>query len=116
MKIEIRDVGSVSVLDLHGKFAGRECYQLFHDAVDRLLDQGKRHVVVNLAAVPWVDTAGVGALMAGYYAFIRQGGRMKFANLTSRVDDVFFTLDLRHILEVYDSETEAMAAFTLNEA
>lgn len=113
MKVEIRNVGPVTVLDLHGKFAGRECYERFHDAVDRVLDQGRLHVVVNLAAVPWADTAGVGALMAGYYAFVRQGGKMKFAHLTPRVDDVFFTLDLRHILEVYDTEAQALASFSM---
>ena len=115
MKIECRDIGRVSVLDLHGKFTGRDCAALLHDALDDLLDKQRLFVVLNLEFVPWVDTAGVGALMGGYYAFVRRGGQIRFANLTPRVDDVFFTLDLRYILEVYDSEKEAMASFTLPE-
>lgn len=111
MKIHRRDVSTVTVLDLHGKLTGQESYALFHEMLERLLDEGRFSVVLNLEAVPWVESSGVAALIGGYFTFVRRGGRIRFTGLNPRVDEVFFTIDLRNILDVYDSESDAVASF-----
>jgi anti-sigma B factor antagonist len=113
MRIDTKRAGRVVVLHLHGKMAGPDEYALLHDRLDELALQSNLDVIVNMEDVPWIDSTGVGALVRAFFVFRRCGGRLKFTGLNPRVDEVFFTIDLRNIFEVYDSEADAIAAFSL---
>jgi anti-sigma B factor antagonist len=111
MKLESTHVGQVVVLHLHGKMVGPDEYVNLHDSLDEFALQSRMNVVIDMTNVPFIDSTGVGALMRALFAFRRRGGRLKFCGLNKRVDDVFYTIDLRNIFHVYDTQLDAVSAF-----
>src|SRR5207302_3795482 len=85
MQIEERAVGDVVVLDLKGKITLGEGDELLKDKVNSLVNQGHKKIVLNLAGVPYIDSAGLGEIMRTYTTVSRQGGSLKLLNLTKRI-------------------------------
>src|SRR6201989_1153571 len=112
MQIEQRAVGDVTVLDLKGRVTLGEGDELLKDKVNSLLNQGKKKLVLNLADVPYVDSAGLGALVRTYTTVSRQGGGLKLLNLTKRIMDLLSITKLLTVFEVFESEGEAVRSFS----
>jgi anti-sigma B factor antagonist len=111
MQIEERFVGDVIVLDLKGKVTLGEGDELLKDKINSLLQQGYRKIVLNLAEVPYVDSAGLGEIVRTYTTVSRQGGSLKLLNLTKRITDLLSITKLLTVFETFDSETEAIRSF-----
>ena len=88
MQIEERAVGDVVVLDLKGRITLGEGDQLLKDKVNSLVNQGRKRMVLNLACVPYIDSAGLGEIVGSYTTVSRQGGRLKLLNLTKKITDL----------------------------
>ena len=88
MQIEERAVGDVVVLDLKGKMTLGEGDELLKDKVNSLVNQGRKKIVLNLADVPYIDSAGLGEIVRTYTTVSRQGGSLKLLNLTKRITDL----------------------------
>jgi anti-sigma B factor antagonist len=112
MDIEERAVGDVVVLDLKGRITLGEGDQLLKDKVNSLINQGRRKIVLNLAAVPYVDSAGLGEIVGTYTTVSRQGGSLKLANLTKKITDLLAITKLLTVFETFDSENEAVRSFS----
>jgi anti-sigma B factor antagonist len=111
MEIRERAVGSVTILDLNGKFVRGDGDSLLKDKVNSLLVQGRRHVLLNLGGVSYIDSTGLGEIVASYAAVGRQGGQIKLLNLTRRVQDLLAIAKLLTVFESFDSEAEAIKSF-----
>ena len=79
MQIAERETGTVTVLDLSGKITLGEGDTQLKDKLHSLLHQGKKNVLLNLAEVNYVDSAGLGALVSAYTTVTREGGSLKLA-------------------------------------
>ena len=112
MQIDERSIGDVVVLDVSGKIVLGEATELLKDKVNSLVNQGQKKLLLNLAGVSYMDSAGLGMMMAAYATAMRQGGSLKLLNLTKRITDLLFITKLLMIFETFDSETEALASFT----
>jgi anti-sigma B factor antagonist len=112
MQIEERAVGDVVVLDLKGKVTLGEGDELLKDKVNSLVNQGHRKIVLNLADVPYVDSAGLGEIVRTYTTVSRQGGSMKLLNLTKRITDLLSITKLLTVFDTYDSEADAVRSFS----
>jgi anti-sigma B factor antagonist len=112
MQIEERAVGDVVVLDLKGKITLGEGDELLKDKVNSLLNQGHRKIVLNLAGVPYIDSAGLGEIVRTYTTVSRQGGSLKLLNLTKRITDLLAITKLLTVFETFDSEGEAVRSFS----
>lgn len=112
MKIEERSIGDVVILDLKGKITLGEGDELLKDKVNSLVNQGKKKVVLNLAEVPYIDSAGLGEVVRTYTTVSRQGGNLKLLNLTKRITDLLSITKLLTVFETYDSEDEAVRSFS----
>ena len=112
MKIEERNVGDVVVLDLKGKITLGEGDELLKDKVNSLVNQGSKKIVLNLAEVPYIDSAGLGEVVRTYTTVSRQGGSLKLLNLTKRISDLLSITKLLTVFETYDSENEAVQSFS----
>jgi len=88
MKIVERQVGDVVLLDLHGKILIGEGDDDLREAVTRLADGGKTKILLNLADVPYVDSAGLGEIVRTYTTVSRKGGKLKLLNLTRKIQDL----------------------------
>jgi anti-sigma B factor antagonist len=111
MKIVERQVEDVTILDLHGKIIIGEGDDALRDAVTRLVDGGRTKLLLNLADVPYVDSAGLGEIVRCYTTVSRKGGRLKLVNLTKKIQDLLAITKLLTVFETYDSEDEAVRSF-----
>ena len=112
MQIEERAVGDVMVLDLKGKVTLGEGDELLKDKVNSLVNQGQKKIILNLAGVPYIDSAGLGEIVRTYTTVSRQGGSLKLLNLTKRITDLLSITKLLTVFETYDSENEAIRSFS----
>ena len=112
MQIDERSIGDVLVLDIKGRITLGEGDELLKDKVNSLLNQGTKKIVLNLAEVPYVDSAGLGEIVRTYTTVSRQGGSLKLLNLTKRITDLLAITKLLTVFEVYESETDAVQSFS----
>lgn len=111
MQIDERTVGEVLILDVNGRITLGEGDEILKDKVNSLLNQGKKKIILNLADVPYVDSAGLGAIVRTYTTVSRQGGSLKLLNLTKRITDLLSITKLLTVFETYDSESDAVQSF-----
>ena len=112
MQIDERSVGDVMVLDVKGKVTLGEGDEMLKDKVNSLVNQGHKKIVLNLAEVPYIDSAGLGEIVRTYTTVSRQGGSLKLLNLTKRITDLLSITKLLTVFETYSSETEAIRSFS----
>ena len=112
MQIEERAVGDVVVLDLKGRITLGDGDQLLKDKVNSLVNQGRKGIVLNLAGVPYIDSAGLGEIVGSYTTVSRQGGSLKLLNLTKKITDLLAITKLLTVFETFDSEDEAVRSFS----
>jgi len=112
MQIEERAVGDVTVLDLKGRVTLGEGDELLKDKVNSLINQGRRKLILNLAEVPYVDSAGLGEIVRTYTTVSRQGGSLKLLSLTKRITDLLSITKLLTVFETFDAEDDAVKSFS----
>jgi anti-sigma B factor antagonist len=112
MQIEERASGDVVVLDLKGKITLGEGDELLKDKVNSLVNQGHKKIILNLADVPYIDSAGLGEVVRTYTTVSRQGGSLKLLNLTKRITDLLSITKLLTVFETFESENEAVRSFS----
>ena len=112
MQIAERSVGNVKVLDLSGQITlAKGDDQLLKDKVNSLVHQGNKRILVNLANVTHMDSAGLGELVGAYTTVTKSGGSLKLVNLTKRLHDLLSITKLLTVFDTFDSEPEALKAF-----
>jgi anti-sigma B factor antagonist len=112
MQIAERVVSDVVILDVKGRITLGEGDELLKDKVNTLVNQGKKKIVLNLADVPYVDSAGLGEIVRTYTTVSRQGGSLKLLNLTKRISDLLSITKLLTVFETFDTEKDAIASFS----
>mgnify|MGYP001560599260 CR=1 FL=1 len=112
MDIEERIVNNVTILDLKGKLILGEGDELLRDKINSVLHQGRKHILLNLEGVPYIDSAGLGEVVRTYTTVSRQGGKLKLLNLTKRIQDLLSITKLLTVFETYESEPEALKSFS----
>jgi anti-sigma B factor antagonist len=112
MQIHQRSVGDVTIIDLNGKMTLGEGDELLRDKVNSLIAQGQKKLVLNLAEVPYIDSAGLGEIVRTYTTVSRQGGVLKLLALTKRIQDLLAITKLLTIFETFDTEDEAVKSFS----
>ena len=112
MQIEERAIGDVMVLDLKGKVTLGEGDELLKDKVNSVVNQGHRKILLNLAEVPYLDSAGLGEVVRAYTTVSRQGGNLKLLNLTKRITDLLAITKLLTVFETFDAEGDAVKSFS----
>ena len=84
----------------------------FRDALRNLIVQGHKKILLNLHAVSYIDSSGIGELVAGYTTVTSGGGKLKLLNLTQRVQSPLQSTKLYTVFEVFDDETAGVKSFT----
>ena len=112
MQIAERSVGNVKVLGLSGQITlAKGDDQLLKDKVNSLVHQGNKRILVNLANVTHMDSAGLGELVGAYTTVTKSGGSLKLVNLTKRLEDLLSITKLLTVFDTFDSEPEALKTF-----
>ncbi|HXW13989.1 MAG TPA: STAS domain-containing protein [Terriglobia bacterium] len=111
LNIVEKDVDGVTVLELAGRITLGEGSNLLRTKIKDLLSEGKTRLVLNLADVTYVDSAGLGTLVAGFTSAQNQGADLKLANLTKRFHDQLSITKLVTVFDVYDTVQDAVKSF-----
>jgi anti-sigma B factor antagonist len=111
LKITDRVVDNVAVLDLEGRIVLGEESNAMRERVKQLLAQNKKKIVLNMANVTYIDSAGLGTLVASFHSARTQGATLKLANLGQKFREVLQVTKLLTVFEVHDSEAAAVASF-----
>jgi anti-sigma B factor antagonist len=110
LKLNTRTVDGITVVDCNGRIVFGEESALIRDTVKKLISENNQ-LVLNLAGVSYIDSGGLGTLVALYTTAHNAGGAIKLANLTPRVGDLLQVTKLLTVFEVFDSEQEAIDSF-----
>lgn len=111
MTLKERRVGDVSILDLTGRLVLEDGDALLRNRINELVNEGRIKIVVNLQDVTYVDSCGVGVLIAKYVSVRKKGGDVKLLHLTPRSHRVMEISKLLTVFEIFDSEDRALASF-----
>ena len=111
MKARVRQVGQVAVVDIEGKITIGEGDMVLRDRVVDLLDKGNHAIVLNLEKVTYMDSAGIGELVACYKRAKEKGGTVKLLNPSGKVLDLLTLTKLEEVFETYRQEQEAVGSF-----
>jgi anti-sigma B factor antagonist len=111
LRMTDREVSGVTVLDIEGRIVLGEESNSFRERVKGLLAAGKKKIVLNLANVTYIDSAGLGTLVATFHSARSQGATLKLANLGAKFKEVLQVTKLMTVFDVYDSEAAAIQSF-----
>ena len=123
MAVSVRERDGVSILELQGEFTldagglsrpldlrGRRLSDL-GQTLQQLLDQGRRKIVLDLGGVSFLDSAGLGELIACKKRTVEQGGDIRLLHPVGKVRDLLEMLSLTRIFKVFDDEPAALSSF-----
>jgi anti-sigma B factor antagonist len=102
----------VLILEARGRITLGPETEFLRQRLKNTGESGHKQIVLDLAGVDYIDSAGLGTLVAGAASVRRAGGELKLANLTSRVRDLMQITRLSTLFEVYDSLDKARSSFT----
>ena len=111
MHVEIRKAGDVVIVDLKGKLTAGLGDQILRDTIDELLAENWRKILLNLSEISFIDSAGVGELVAGLRTAKRFGATLKVLNRSERVHSTLYIAKLLPIFEIFQDEREALKQF-----
>jgi anti-sigma B factor antagonist len=111
MKLSIRKIKDIVVIDVEGKIVLGEGDVEIKQTVNNLLQKGNKNVIMNLAKVSYLDSAGLGEIMRCFTALRRDGGNLKLVSLNQRIIDLLSITKLLNVFDIYDSESAAIKGF-----
>ena len=111
LDVSERHAGDVTILDLTGEVRLGDSSVALRDSTRKLADGGKKKILLNLADVKYIDSTGIGELIASYTTVTRQGGQLKLLNLTDRIQNLLVITKLLTVFDSYDDEAEALKSF-----
>jgi anti-sigma B factor antagonist len=111
MTIEERRVGPVTILALRGRLVLDDGDALLRQRVDDLVTRGHLKIIADLTALDYVDSAGIGVLIAKYLSVRRKGGDLKLLRLSSRTHHALEITHLLTVFEAFESEEDAVRSF-----
>ena len=111
LDLKERQAGDVTVLDLTGEIRIGEGSIALRDAIRKLADSGKQKLLLNLAGVKYMDSSGIGELIANYTTISRQGGQLKLLNLTDKIQNLLVITKLLTVFDSFNNEAEALKSF-----
>ena len=111
LRMTDRIVNGVDVVDIEGRIVLGEESNAFREKVKSLLAAGKKKIVLNLAQVSYIDSAGLGTLVATFHSARSQGATLKLTNLGTKFKEVLQVTKLMTVFDTYDTEAAAISSF-----
>lgn len=111
MHVDIRQAADTVVLDVEGRITAGLGDQLLRDTLGTLFKDGYKRILVNLTKVSFIDSAGLGELVACLKHAQREGVALKLLNTAGRVQETLYVTRILPLFEVYETEEAALQAF-----
>ena len=111
MRLEERIVNNVAVVRIHGDIVLNAAGPDLADKVRILLEQERRSIVLDMGDVRYVDSGGIGELVASFTAAQHRGGAVKLSGVTRRLNNLLVITKLLNMFECFETEQEAVNSF-----
>jgi len=111
MKVNVRTEGEVTLIDLNGKITIGEGDVILREAIEKVLKTGTTKILLNLSKISYMDSAGIGELVACYKRSREKGGELKLLNPSGKVADLLQLTKLEEIFETFRDEATALKSF-----
>ena len=111
LKLNTRQSGNVTVIDVSGRITLGEGSSVLRDAMCELVTAGHKNILLNLGDVTYIDSSGIGELVAGFTSVANAGGTLKLLSLTKRVKDLLQITKLYTVFDVHEDEAHAVHTF-----
>lgn len=111
LNISERQAGDITILDLDGKITIGEGSIALRNSIRRLLEEGKKKILLNLADIGYVDSSGIGELVSSFTTVNREGGSLKLLNLQQKVQSLMAITKLLTVFDVYEDEGDALGSY-----
>ena len=112
LKMTDREVDGVSVVALDGRIVLGEESNALREKVKSLIAAGKKKIILNMDNITFIDSAGLGTLVAAHHSVKSQGASMRLCHLGSKFQEVLQITKLLTVFDVYNTEAEAVASFS----
>ena len=110
LNIAERRVGDITIIDLDGKVTIGETNRQLHEKLKSIVMDGRNKIILNLRQVKFIDSSGLGEIVAGYSTLKAHGGSLVLANIPDRVVDLMTITKLYTVFDIFESESDALAA------
>ena len=110
LELKERDEKGVIIIDIKGRFTAVESPE-FKAYINKLLEKGKKRIIVNLGGVSFIDSSGIGALVGALTTLRKQEGNLKILNLNDQIEKIFQITRLNKFFDIYEDEFEAVESF-----
>jgi anti-sigma B factor antagonist len=111
VKLNTRQVGDVSVVDVSGRITLGEGSSALRDTLRDMVSKNQKKILLNLGDVSYIDSSGIGELVSGFTTVTNSGGELKLLNLTKRVKDLLQITKLYTVFDVHEDEAGAIRSF-----
>ena len=111
MRLDVRQIGHVAVVDITGRIAVGEGDAVLRAGMSKLLQSDQKQILLNLREVPYMDSSGIGEIVAGYKAARDKNGTVKLLNPSKKVSNLLQITRLETVFEIYRNEKEALRSF-----
>ena len=110
--VTTRQAGDVSVVDVSGRLTLGEGSSVLQDQMRSLISGGHKKILLNMKDVTYIDSSGIGELVAAYTSASSHGGNVKLLGLTNKVKDLLQITKLYTVFEVHEDEAHAVRSFS----
>ncbi len=111
MRIHSHEKDGVVILDLQGKLMGGDDAETFKTTLYKLIEEGRKRVVVNLHDINWINSTGMGILISGYTTMRRSGGDLVLLHVSDKIRSLLYVTKLSTIFRCFESEEDAVKGF-----
>ena len=111
IKMTNSEVDGVSVVTLDGSIVLGEETNSFREKLKSMLAEGKKKIVLNMVNIKYIDSSGLGALVAAHFSAKTQSASVRLCNLGKKFHEVMQITKLLTIFDVYDTEAAAVSSF-----
>ncbi len=112
MKTKVNERYEAVVIELKGNVMGGEDTKEFNDLLHKLIDEGKKNIVVDLSDVKFMNSSGLGMMIGGLTTMKKSGGNLKLARVTEKIESLLIITKLITIFEFYENVDEAIKSFS----
>ena len=111
VKLNTRQVGDVSVVDVAGRITLGEGSSAMRDTLRDMVAKNQKKILLNLGDVTYIDSSGIGELVSGFTSVTNSGGQLKLLGLNKRVKDLLQITKLYTVFDVHEEESSAIRSF-----
>jgi anti-sigma B factor antagonist len=111
VKLNTRQVGDVSVVDVAGRITLGEGSSALRDTLRDMVTKNHKKILLNLGEVSYIDSSGIGELVSGFTSVTNSGGQLKLLGLSKRVKDLLQITKLYTVFDVHEEEASAIRSF-----